>query len=261
MRAYFLNLDTALDRRASIEEAFARTSLNLCRIPAIAGDTLSLPVADYSEARFRWFHGRSTNPREVGCYLSHVRAITAFLETGEAHALICEDDIVLRPCFEEVLAIALQHAESWNVLRLTGLSAGRARRMASLGRGYDLCVNFARLKGAGAYVLDRRAASAFANGLLPMWLPFDHAIDREWAFGLRAAYVQPFPISQVEKRFRSSIQSGPSRRLSAARRTLTTYPYQAWNEVSRYICRSLACLGWQREEQSFACPVVADDPG
>jgi hypothetical protein len=83
-----------------------------------------------------------------------------------------------------------------------------------LGRGYDLCVNFARLKGAGAYVLDRRAARAFATGLLPMWLPFDHAIDREWAFGLRAAYVQPFPISQVEKRFRSSIQSGPSRRLS-----------------------------------------------
>ena len=138
--AYFLNLDTALDRRVFIEEAFAGTGLKLRRVPAIAGDSLSLPVAEYSEARFRWFHGRSTNPREVGCYLSHVRAISAFLETDEAHALFCEDDIVLQPRFEEVLATALQHAESWNVLRLAGLSAGRSCRMASLGGGYDLRV-------------------------------------------------------------------------------------------------------------------------
>jgi len=240
MRAYLINLDSATDRRAFMEKAFAATSIPVERVPAINGHDLNLPHPGYSETRYHLFHGRTTKPGEIGCFLAHVKAIAAFLASGESHGLICEDDLVLGPDFERVLSAALCTARHWNVLRLTGLSSGHPIRVASVLEGYDLCVNLGRLKGAGAYVLDRRAAQAFADGLLPMWLPWDHACDREWWFGLRACCVFPFPCSQTDKLFRSSIQSGQARKLSALRRWATTYPYQIVNELTRWLLR-----GWQ----------------
>ena len=95
-----------------------------------------------------------------------------------------------------------------------------------------------RLKGAGAYLIDRRAAETLLARLLPMRLPYDHAIDREWFWGLRAAYVLPFPVSQIESDFDSPVQPGTWPKLSRTRRCFTTYPYQAFNEVSRWLFRA-----------------------
>lgn len=240
MRAYIINLDAAKDRWDSVSMAFARTGINVCRVPAINGAALVLPIAEYAEGLYRWFHGRPTSRGHVGCYLSHVKAMKAFLETDDAYALIAEDDLTLEPDFEAVLAAALKQSPLWNVLRLSGLSAGKPVKIAPLFGQYVLCVGFGRLKGTGAYVIDRKAAKAWSSRLIPMRLPIDHALDREWAFGLRALTVFPFPASQTETGFRSSIQIGKSLKLSSLRRYLATYPYQAINEITRWMVR-----GWQ----------------
>jgi glycosyl transferase family 25 len=166
-----------------------------------------------------------------------VRALKEFLATDDEHALIGEDDLTLGPKFEPVLESAMRHARHWNVLRLTGLGAGVPATIAKLGGSYSLCVHFGRLKGTGAYVVDRRAARALSTGLMPMRLPIDHAMDREWIFGLRAASIYPFPASQQESGFRSSIQLGKSLKLSSLGRYCVTYPYQALNEITRWIFR------------------------
>ena len=69
MRAYIINLDRAQERWRSVERAFAGTSFLLCRIGGIDGSALQLPIPEYSESRFRWFHGRPTSLGHVGCYL------------------------------------------------------------------------------------------------------------------------------------------------------------------------------------------------
>lgn len=245
MRAYILNLEAAKDRWAALSGAFEVIGFPVTRVPAVEGAKLPLPVPEYAEGRYRWFHGRPTNVREVGCYLSHIAACRAFLATSDEHGLICEDDLVLGPDFRTVLEAALRRCGSWNILRLTGLSAGHAVRVQALGGGYALCVNFGRLKGAGAYVVDRAAAQAFVARLVPMWLPWDHAFDREWCFGLRAASVQPFPISQTDSGFKSSIQKSSRRPLPSWRRWFTTHPYQAVNEVSRWLFRGVSWLRWK----------------
>ena len=87
---------------------------------------------------------------------------------------------------------------------------------------------------------------------LPMWLPFDHAVDREWHFGLRAAYVLPFPCSQTEAGFRPSIQTGKTGKTRSRLRWLTTHPCQAGNEMTRWLFR-----GWSsaraRASRGAAC--------
>ncbi len=242
MRAYIINLDRAKDRWASVVHSFAGTKFDVCRIAAVDGSALEVPIAGYSEGMYRWFHGRPTSLGHVGCYFSHIKAIEAFLATEDEHALIAEDDLTLRPDFEEVILSALRFSRHWNVMRLTGLSNGTPAKVAGLCAGYGLFVGFGRLKGTGAYVLDRKAARAWVTQLLPMRLPIDHAVDREWFQGLRAVYILPFPASQNETGFRSSIHIGKTQKLSALRRYVATYPYQAFNEVTRWLFRAVSYL-------------------
>lgn len=242
MQAFILNLDTATDRWEAITERFSRTRIGVVRVPAVNGAAIGLPIPEFHERNFRLRHGRATNLREIGCYLSHLAAMRAFLETGAPHGLICEDDIVPGAGFDEAIEGAVRHARHWNVLRVTGLGTGNPLTIRVLPGGFRLCISLGRVKGAGAYVLDRAAAAAFVERLLPMWLPFDHAVDREWHFGLRAAYILPYPCSQTEAGFRSSIQTGETGKARSRRRWLTTYPYQAGNEITRWLFRSASYL-------------------
>lgn len=238
--AYVINLESATKRWSHILSTFSEAGINFIRIDAIDGNSVDLRPAVYSENAYRWRHGRETNPPEVGCYLSHLRALEAFLASDAEIALICEDDITVGPDLSVVLTSALTDPRCWNVLRLAGLSEGRPLRVKRLPGGYRLCINLARMKGAGAYLIDRQAAQTFATRLVPMRLPYDHAMDREWFHGLSAACVLPFPINQKQKRFGSSIQTYSKPKLSSIRRCVTTYPYQICNELARWICRGSA---------------------
>lgn len=221
--------------------------------------SLEFPNPNFSESLYRWFHGRAVNRRELACYLSHLKAIQAFLESNESHGIIAEDDITLRADFDLVVAKALAYSRYWNILRLTGLSEGHPMRIFSLCDDYRLCVNLGRLKGAGAYMVDRRAAGALLKHLLPMRLPYDHAIDREWFWGLRAAYVLPFPVSQTQSDFLSSVQPGIYPTLSPIRRALTTYPYQAANESARWFFRLGSALRMRLSTAPIAHPASVDE--
>lgn len=254
MRIFVINLDSAPDRWAAIEGHFAGSPLEVVRVPGVDGNTLEITPEIFSEKRFRLFHGRAINPREIGCYLGHVRAMEAFLASGDAHGIIAEDDLVPQPGWERVLERAMARSGQWNVLRLSGLGEGVPLTVASLGEGARLCVSLGRVKGAGAYVLDRKAAAALVRTLRPMWLPFDHAIDREWHQGLRAAYVLPFPFSQTEAGFRSQIQKGKTGKMPSRSRWLTKHPYRAFNELGRYLFRS---WGWLRAKWAGGGPDAA----
>ena len=242
MQAFIINLESATDRWKAITARFEQTQIPVVRVPAVNGNALELPIPEFHEKYFRLRHGRATNPREIGCYLSHVAAMRAFLETDDAHGLICEDDIIPGPEFDDAIESALIHARHWNVLRVTGLGTGKPLTVRVLAGGFRLCISLGRVKGAGAYVVDRAAAKAFVERLLPMWLPFDHAVDREWHFGLRAAYILPFPCSQTDAGFRSSIQTGKTGKTKSRSRWLTTYPYQAGNEMTRWVFRTASFL-------------------
>ncbi len=121
MQAFVINLDAATDRWAFIEKSFAQSQIRLQRVSAINIKDLTFPHRDYSEGLYRLFHGRTPNRCELACYLSHLKALETFLATGDSHAVIGEDDIVLRPDFDVVLEAALRYAPWWNILRLSGL--------------------------------------------------------------------------------------------------------------------------------------------
>jgi glycosyl transferase family 25 len=239
---YVINLEGAAKRWKHVQKIFAEAGITFSRVPAIEGNTLRLEPSIYSEGWYRSLHGRETNPREVGCYLSHLKAWQSFLGTGSEHGLICEDDISFSPDFVTVITNVLTLPRFWNLLRLSGLSQGSPLKVRQLSAQQWLCINLGRIKGSGAYLIDRKAAQVLTGRLLPMKLPFDHALDREWCHHLIAASVIPYPINQIQKRFGSSIQTYAEPKLPSYRRWLTTYPYQACNEMMRWVFRAALFL-------------------
>lgn len=241
MQAFVINLDSAPERWSAVSEAFKGTGFGVVRVPAVRGRDLTLPIPEYSEEVFHRIHGRPTNLGEIGCYLSHVAACRAFLQTNEDFALICEDDITFQPGAEEAILEVVRYARHWDIIRLSGIGAERGVKAAKLSHGYHLSVCFKRQKGTGAYLVNRLAAQVIAEDFLPIKVPFDHAIDREWFYGLKACSVFPYPVCQMQG-YRSSIQLGPAEKLSSFRRWLTTYPYQVFNETARWLNRGRMAL-------------------
>jgi glycosyl transferase family 25 len=246
MKGYVINLDREPARWRHITAAFQATDIQLVRVSALDGTSMQPPANEFDPSGYLRRHGRRINIFEVACYLSHLKALRAFLDSiAEEAAMIMEDDVTPSPALDGVVREALKLSGSWSILRLSGLSGGKPLRVRRLTGTHSVYVNFGRLKGAGAYMINRAAARCFVEHLLPVRLPYDHAMDREWLWGLNAACVLPFPVSQTERQFRSSIQHNSQPKLGGVRRLCTTYPYQAINELNRYAFRLRSFAAWK----------------
>lgn len=239
LAVFLINMTGAEDRLAAMRHKLNQAGLPFRRIEGVDGRRLSFPIPEFSERSYRLLHGRRTSPAEIGCYLSHIACVRAFIEGDADLALILEDDVSFEPDFVDTLDRAAGHPASWNLLRLTTVNRGRKYPVRDLGNGRSLAIALTREKGAGAYVIDRRAAHWLTEELLPMRLAFDIAFDLEYLDGLRACFVDPLPASQISAH-PTQIQSTRLDYKLSRWRYLTVLPYRAWLELSRVLCR-----GWR----------------
>jgi glycosyl transferase, family 25 len=212
--AYVINLKRATERMAHMRSELNRVQIEFTRIDAVLGDQLSDPIKDFDEKRFNRLTGKQRNKREVGCYFSHIRALKAFLETSSEHALILEDDINLPDSLPALIEEAIKHSAHWDLLRLTSSRKGAFIKIAPLNDTYQLAYNTKVLKNTGAYLINRNAAERCIKYLLPMRLPYDVALDREWDCGFKTACITPFPIKLED--FPGQIPKAPRIRIYRA---------------------------------------------
>src|SRR5580698_8166913 len=100
MRILFINLARAADRRRNMERQFAAFGLDFERLEATDGQNLSMvdrALVDNEKRRRITPYPLSNN--EIGCWLSHRRALQQVAEGGENLAAIVEDDAELMPDF------------------------------------------------------------------------------------------------------------------------------------------------------------------
>lgn len=236
LNVYLINLDRATDRLARMTARLAALPLTFERVPAVEGARLTFPIPQFSEWSYRLLHGRRRMPAEVGCYLSHVDCARRLLASDASHALILEDDVSFPPDFAEVMQAALARQSGWDILRLSTVNRGTKLPYAPLTKTRSLAVALMREKGAGAYVINRRAAKWIVGRLMPMRLAWDIAFDLEYLAGLRAAFVVPVPVSQANEAV-SQIQGGVRASKLPRWRYLTVLPYRAFLETSRAVMR------------------------
>lgn len=192
---YVINMDSATERMAHMDAELKRVDISYIRQPGVVGMELPYPNENFSDWSYKYLHGRRWAPRELGCYLSHIQCLRNFLQTDASYALILEDDVKLDDNIKGILERAIAHASDWNMLRLCSVNHGKWWPVRKIG-SHSLAVCLTREKGAGGYLVDRKAAACMVKKLLPMRLAWDIAFDLEWLLGFKTLGVYPLPVQQ-----------------------------------------------------------------
>tara|TARA_B110001469_G_scaffold126247_2_gene143426 strand:- start:4853 stop:5605 length:753 start_codon:yes stop_codon:yes gene_type:complete len=194
LHAYIINLEKSTDRMAHMRQEIEALGVPYTRIEAVYGPDLPEPIQGFDEKRFNLLTGKHKNSREIGCYLSHINAFKAFLASSASHALILEDDVHLPRELTTLLDRAIEHQAHWDLLRLSSSRQGQFIKITQLDATHQLAYNLKVLKNTGAYLITRKGAEACLNKMLPMCLPYDVALDRDWDIGIKTACIDPMPV-------------------------------------------------------------------
>lgn len=191
---YVINLERDAERLESVRSNLAAFGLAFERIPAVIGKDLP----DWRELvdmeAYAW-RNRQNEPRpgEVGCYLSHLKAMETFLRTDAPCCVILEDDVEVRPECGEVLR-SLSDRDDWDLVKLFNFHSGLPVKKRPLGAGHHLVAHLGRTTSSAAYIVNRHAAATLLRSMLPISEQVDHALDRPWETGLRIRGIRPMPV-------------------------------------------------------------------
>lgn len=95
LHTWVINLDRAPERLVRIGARLDTLGLPWSRFSAVEGKLLTAEDQAQLLDRpgFERRHGMTPTLGELGCYVSHVRVMQAFLDSGHDFALILEDDV------------------------------------------------------------------------------------------------------------------------------------------------------------------------
>ncbi len=227
-----INLDRSPERLAAMGERLRLLGLPWRRVQAVDGPALpGWPPGSVDEAGYARWHGKPVAAGEVGCYLSHLKALRAFVDGGASHLLLLEDDAWPGPGCRAVVEALLREARRWDVVKLSGFHRGSPAAVAELVPGWRLAVPFSRQGNTAALMFNRAAAQAALQALAPMRLPYDHALERPWSYGQRLRIVAPSPV-HAQDGSPSTISGGRTRKFRWVQR-LPTHAFRVRNEAQR----------------------------
>ena len=116
---FYINLSSAVERRASAEKQARDFGIDLQRIEAIAGrDLAENSLSSYDRKRRRQEFASDLTMNEHACILSHCKALRAFLDSGAEYGVILEDDFVLQAHFRESIDYLTRRTSGWQCLKL-----------------------------------------------------------------------------------------------------------------------------------------------
>ncbi len=244
-QTWVINLDRAPQRLARITAQLARLGLPFHRLAAVDARAMTRDQqALLDEPSYCRKHGMVPVLGELGCYLSHVQVLQGFLASDAEFALVLEDDVLLHDSLPAVLHGLALHRQRWDMCKLSAVHSGTPQPFVEVAAGHQLAVMLSRCTGSSAYAVNRAAAQAYLQQLLPMSLPYDHVFDQGWRFGLKVRLVSPTPCGHDEQ-IASTIVSpaGVSRKFVWFRR-LPAYAYRLRNEAARV---AYGLRQWARE--------------
>ena len=191
---YVINLDRDTERMDSIRANLDRMGLPFERLSAVMGKDVPEWEKLVDMSAYAW-RNRLDAPRagEVGCYLSHLKAMETFLRTDAPWCVILEDDVEVLPACADVLR-SLAEKDDWDLVKLFNFHSGLPVKKRALAGGHHLVVHLTRTTSAAAYVVNRRAAETLLRSMRPISEQVDHAHDQPWETGLRTRGIRPLPV-------------------------------------------------------------------
>lgn len=241
----YINLDRSPDRREHMEAVLSDLGLPYERVAGIEGakmkpDPVIIDPDDYARC-----HGRKVRPGEIGCYVSHIKAMERFLETRADYGLIMEDDAQPMPELRILLEQILQNQnlQKWDFLKLQSRRKEGHWLCEPITDVHSLGIYFTRSTGATAYIVNRKAAQSMIEKLLPMQVPWDHAFDRPDYLGLTFRMVYPHPVTFVGIGDSTIETSRPDKLTGLAK--LPAVKWRIRSELGRFLWACKAYLAYR----------------
>jgi glycosyl transferase family 25 len=236
LQTYVINLDRSKDRLEAIAQQLQALGLSFSRIPAVDGRKATPEQRAFlDETSYQKKHGKTSLPGELGCYLSHVNAIQTFLLSDASFALILEDDAIFAEGFVDAFHELMRHPNKWDMVKLSGVHSGTPVPVHTLNSTHALSVMFSKCTCSSAYLINRTAAQAYSEKLLPMTLPYDHEFDLGWKYQIKIRAVTPFPVIHNETVATTIVSGSVPNVKFRGRKRWTTYWYRLRTEISRLI--------------------------
>jgi glycosyl transferase, family 25 len=239
---YVINLDSDTARLEAISHNLATLGLAFKRIPGVVGKEIP-NWENYVDLKIYAKRNRRESPRpgEVGCFLSHLKAIETFLQTNEPWCIILEDDAeVLPECLDVIKN--LEAKDDWDLVKLFNFHAGMPVKKRALGIKHHLVINLMRTTSCAAYAINRSAARKLLRTALPITEQIDHAIDRPWETDLRIRGVRPMPVTLATGSQISTIGYESKSRRNSLRKQFALLYSRGKKEVQRFTYSIKECF-------------------
>lgn len=204
-----INLDRSPDRYNYIKPYIDGLKIPVHRISAVDGALLSKEeiknIVDF--ATYSKLVSDNVRLGGVGCYLSHIKALQAFVDSNYEFALIFEDDVSFDPeRLESVIQELLDNREFWDINTFQIARKGSPITLKTLSNSQKLSLYLSKFTGAGAYLINRKAAHKLLEKALPIKMPIDLYFSRVWEMDLKFTGIenprivnQTFGVSEIRK--------------------------------------------------------------
>lgn len=232
---YAINLDRSLERWEELSREAAALSLPVQRVAAIDGTVVEAEErVDANEPAFMRNNGRHMIPGEYGCYRSHMKALSTFLDAGLPQAIIVEDDIRLSSDLPQRAAAALAAVPGADVIKLFNHRMVGFRIYATSDRGDRIGRAIHGPMGSAAcYAVTRAGAAKLVERMKVMEYPFDIALERGWAIGAEVLTVDDDVVTSKRSASTIANRSGYKERKFVWWRRFPTH----WRRARDYLQR------------------------
>ena len=202
---YAINLGRCRDRWEDLSREAADLGLSIRRVEAIDGAAVRLEDrVDWVEPAFIRNTGRLMVPGEYGCYHSHLKALSTFLDEGQPWAIIVEDDIRLSRDLPQRAAAALAARPGADVIKMFNHRMVGFRNYATTDQGDRIGrAVHGPMGSAACYAVTRAGAAKLVERMRVLEYPFDIALERGWAIGAEVFTVEEDVVTS--KRLPSTI--------------------------------------------------------
>ncbi len=192
-----------------MDAQLAKFNLSYARIAAVDGDSKGLSrEIDALGARVLPHRRRQLSGREIGCYLSHLKAFEALEASGAAAAIILEDDVILDVKFKRaVQALAARFSTEPVVVKMETWKKKRLGFVASRLKGFELIFAPHALTETGAYFITSEAARQLRRELIAIQDAYDDALYKHRSGLVDVLTLSP-PVARQSAQFLSMIEPG-----------------------------------------------------
>lgn len=207
---FIISLKNAATRQVKISGMLER--LHLKHEFFWAKDKNALTPQDrkiYNATRRRLSLGKDLYDGELACIISHKAVLEHIVNNKIQHAIVMEDDCIVRDAFPALVQSLLRYKSLWHLVRFFGDEKHlqrKHRKIKHLFEDYWLARIGTSPGEAHCYLIDYTAALRLTQCMARVSTPIDILMGQPWKTGLSVMTVLP-KVSWQDKSFISGIET------------------------------------------------------